>query len=227
MVRALALIAVLLSAGAAFSAPYWIDWEGDNWPESVGYTRSWGNLQGLHQGDGAHRTLENGVLTYDSLYDPGVFDYYYMHRPGQIDPGLAETFVLEWRLKVDAVNGSDDPGVGLFSDDAWGLGFAYTADHIRSVFENYLNIPFAPYVWHDYRVVSTDMRAYDLFIDGTLIHHGTLGHVITQSQASFGDGSQSASSLHHWDYFRFGVVPEPTAGLLLMCVMVWRGARRG
>jgi hypothetical protein len=226
MLRVPALIAVLFSAGAAFSTPYWIDWEGDDWPEAVGYERNWGDLQGQYHGSGAVRTLQDGVLTYDSLYDPGVCDFYFMDRPGQMDPRPGEQFVMEWRLKIDVVNGADDPGVGLFSDNAWGVGFAYGVDHISSVFENYLNIPFVPYVWHDYRVVSTDMRAYDLFIDDVLVRHGAFGQTIGPSEVTFGDGSQSASSLHHWDYFRFGVVPEPCALLSLMWVIAWRGARR-
>jgi hypothetical protein len=226
MLRVLALIAVLLSAGAAFSTPYWIDWEGDNWPESVGYERNWGDLQGQYHGSGAVRTLQDGVLTYDSLYDPGVCDFYVMDRPGQMDPGPGELFVMEWRLKVDAVNGAGDPDAGFFSDDAWALGYTYTADHISSVFEGYLNIPFAPYVWHDYRIVSSDMRSYDLFIDDVLVRHGAFGQTIGPSEVTFGDGSQSASSLHHWDYYRFGVVaPEPGALALAICAFAWRGAR--
>jgi hypothetical protein len=225
---AVLVIAVAGFVAPAVATPYFIDWEGDNWPEAVGYERNWGDLQGQYHGSGAVRTLEDGVLTYDSLYDPGVCDAYYMERPGQMDPDLGQLFVAEWRLKVDLVHGAGDPAVGFYGDDAWGLGYVYTEDHIRSVFEGYLNIPFAPYVWHDYRIVSSDMRAYDLFIDNVLVRHGAFVHVVTSSYAGFGDASQSASSLHHWDFFRFGVVvPEPSALLLLLWVTAWRGARRG
>jgi hypothetical protein len=86
-------------------------------------------------------------------------------------------------------------------------------------------------VWHEYRVVSADLRVYDLFVDGELVHQGTLEHVFPGSLAGFGDAGQNftSGSLHHWDYFRFGVVPEPCASelLVLMWVIVWRGARRG
>jgi hypothetical protein len=227
MLRVLAFIAVLLSGGAALSGPYWIDWQGDNWPESVGYERAWGDAQGLYHGTGAARTLQGGVLTYDSLYDPSVYDVYEMDRPGQIDPGPGEAFVMEWGLKVDAVNGASDPGLALFSDAGWGLFFLYTPDHIRSAWEGYLNIPFAPYMWHDYRLVSGDMRAYDLFIDGQLARRGTFAQVISESEVLFGDQSATASSLHHWDYLRFGVIPEPSGSLLLLWILAWRGARRG
>jgi len=101
----------------ATPARYLIAWEGDDWPENQGWTRSWGNWQGQYQGFGAYRTLENGILTYDSLYDPGVCDFYYMENFGPTAPGANEKFVFEWRLKVDVVSGAGDPGVGLKSHD--------------------------------------------------------------------------------------------------------------
>jgi hypothetical protein len=222
-------VLMALSGAPGLGNQFWSDWDGSDWPDALGYTRSWGNLQGPHQG-GANRTLENGILTYDSLYDPGVWDSYYMENFGPMDPGPNEIFISEWRLKVDVVNGDGDPGIGLKSDDGWMLGLMYTEDHIRSVFEGFLEIPFAPHVWHDYQVVSSDMRDYDLFIDGALAHQGTFEQIVPGSYVGWGEGSQSASSLHHWDYFRFGVVsPEPSAFqlVILMLLIVWRGARRG
>jgi hypothetical protein len=222
------IIAALLLAGTAWGTPYWIDWEGADWPENQGWTRNWGNWNGQYQGPGAYRTLEDGILTYDSLYDPGVCDFYYMDRPGQMDPGAGELFVMEWRLKVDQVNGSYDPTIGVFSDSAWVLGFEYAADHVSSVFENYATIPFIQGEFHQYRVVSPDMRNYALYIDGALAHEGAFVHVVSQSEFGWGDGVQGASSLHHWDYVRYGVIPEPSGyGVVLMWVTLWRSARRG
>jgi hypothetical protein len=232
--KCLTLWAVLLVVAGGFvgrarATPYWIDWEGTAWPEAVGFERNWGDAQGQYHGSGAVRTLEDGVLTYNSLFDPWVNDVYEMTRPGQMDPGPGETFVMEWRLKVDVVTGLFDPTVGAISDDAWGLSLAYAEDHICSVLDGMINIPIAPHVWHDYRVVSGDMRSYDLFVDGVLAHHGAFAHVITGSYVQFGDAWDPPSGVHHWDYFRFGVVsvPEPCALLSLMWVIAWRGARRG
>lgn len=221
---------VALGSVPALGAPFWIAWEGDDWPEAVGYTRSWGNWQGLHQG-GANRTLEDGVLTYDSLYDPGVWDSYYMEDFGLPELGSGEILVMEWKLKVDHAYSGGDPGVGLSSEDGWNLGYVFAEDHIRSLSEDYLQIPFAPYVWHEYRIVSSNLRTYELFIDGVLAHEGILEHVFPGSHAGFGDAGQNwhTGSLHQWDYFRFGIVPEPRASVLIMLfgVIVWRGARRG
>jgi hypothetical protein len=103
------LVAVLGGAGTGKSDTYWIAWEGEGataaLPEECGWSRNWGNWSGQFEGPGAYRTLENGVLTYDSLYDPGVFDFSYMNPGWQVDPELGEMLVMEWRLKVDAVTG--------------------------------------------------------------------------------------------------------------------------
>lgn len=206
------VVACWATCGALLAAePYWIAWEGDDFPESQGWTRMWGNWQGPYQGPGAHRTLEAGVLTYDSLYDPGVVDYSYIERPGGIDPPPGHLFVMEWKLKVDQVVGFADPTVGLFTDGAWALGFAFTPDTIYSTFENYLTIPIVAGAWHEYRVVSADMRAYDLFVDSLHARHGTFKPAFSASMIAWGDGAQGAASFHKWDYFRVGVIPEPVS----------------
>jgi hypothetical protein len=218
-------VTMLLAASAARASPYWIAWEGDDFPENQGWKRIWGNWQGPYQGPGAKRTLEGGVLTYDSLYDPGVVDYSYMERPGQIDPPPGHLFVMEWRLKVEQVTDIGDPDVALRSDEGWALGLLFGVDRIYSLFEGLLTIPIVPAVFHEYRVVSSDMRTYLLYIDGDLARRGSLVPKFVQSYVALGDGVQGSASVHSWDYFRFGVVPEPSPaiGLLLVVAGVtWR-----
>jgi len=212
------LIVSLLVVSAVSADQYWIAYEGNDFPENEGWTRVWGNWDGQYEGPGAIRTLEDGILTYDSLYDDGVYDFSKMYRPGQMDPGPGELFVMEWRLKVDQVDGRADPTVWVSSDDAWLLGLEFGYDRIYSVFEDYLQIPFAPEVYHAYRVESTDMREYDLYVDGEVARSGALRHLVGPSDIGWGDSIQGAASLHRWDYFRFGVVPEPS-GLALVCVL--------
>jgi hypothetical protein len=221
-------LTALLATGYARANQYWIDWEGEDWPENQGWTRVWGNRDGLFQGTGAVRSLHQGVMTSDSLYDPWVFDFSEISRPGSVDPGPGEFFVAQWRLRVDEnhPDGAGDQGVSICSDEAWALGYEFTIDHIRSAFEGYLDIPFQPLLWHDYEITSPNMRTYDLFIDGALRHQGTFQHLISKSYVAWGDGGQPISSLADWDYFRFGVVPEPSGLALLLCLAVWYGARR-
>jgi hypothetical protein len=215
-----AVLLALVAVAPAVAEPYWITWEGDDFPDNQGWTRVWG--KGQYQGPGAYRTLENGILTYDSLYDPGVYDFSRMERPGQMDPGLGELFVLEWRLRVEQVDGRADPDVGVCSDHAWAVGFEFAEDRIYSVFEHYLTIPIVPYVWHEYRLLSSDMRHYELFVDGAVVHAGVFVHKFVTSSIGFGDAIQGAASRHQWDYLRFGTVPEPGAAVLMSTLMVCR-----
>jgi len=228
MVRVLnIMLAMLIGAATARASPYWIDWEGDDWPENQGWTRVWGNWDGQYHGPGANRTLEDGILTYDSLYDPGVYDFSRMYRPGQMDPsGPEEMFVAEWRLKVSQVVGRADPTVGIFSDGAWALGLEFGYDRLYSVFEDYLVIPFEAGVFHSYRVVSPNMQTYELYIDYQLVRQGAFVNLVVPSEIGWGDGVQGAASLHSWDYFRFGVTPEPSSALVLVFSGACYGRRR-
>jgi hypothetical protein len=217
---------LLLSAAPALAAPYWIDYEADNpeqhFPEQEGWTRIWGNWEGQFHGSGAVRTLHDGTLTYDSLYDDGVYDFSQMVRPGQMDPHGQEVFVCEWRLRVDEVHGfmdPGDPGLALTSDEAWVLGFEFARDHIYSVFENYLEIPFTPGVFHDYRLLSPDMRVYTLYIDGVIAHEGALMPRFGTPRIGWGDSVEGAASLHDWDYFRFGAVLVPESNTLSLLLL--------
>jgi hypothetical protein len=209
------LLSVLLPAATAGATPYWIGWEGEGTtaglPEQSGWTRNWGNWQGAHQG-GAYRTLQDGVLTYDSLYDAGVYDFSKIVRPGQIDPDPGELLVMEWRLKVDAVTGwTYDPGVVLVSDTVKSVAFLFGNGIVRCGYENSVILPVTSGILHSYRVLSWDMVNYELFIDGQLAHVGPFEPHVSPSYVAWGDFVQGAASLHQWDYFRLYVVPEPAS----------------
>jgi hypothetical protein len=210
----LAVVAVLAMGAIARSETYWIEWDGADWPENMNppWIRSWGNWQGPHQG-GAIRTLEDGILTYDSLYDPGVYDYYYMDMAGGIDPGPGEVFLWQWTVKVDQLYGwYFDPDVALASDTAKRLGFGLAPDHIQSVFEDGVTIPVQAGLFHDYAVVSSSMLTYELYIDGDLVRIGSSWQGVSQSYVGWGDGVQGGASLHHWKRACFGAVVAPQEG---------------
>jgi hypothetical protein len=213
--RLVVALLTLALAAVGSSEPYWIAWEGEGdtagLPEEFGWSRNWGNWNGQYQGPGASPTLVDGILTFNSLYDRGVFDFYEMDRPGQIDPGPGEVFVMEWRLAVAQVMGSDDPAVAVGSDAERIVGFGYSANALISYFEPGVVIPI-PSGFHDYYMLSWDMLNYELYIDGELAHVGTFWQGVSESYVAWGDGTQGAASLHHWDYFRFGVLPTPQVG---------------
>lgn len=201
-----AVLAGLLLGGISKADTYWIAWEGNDpndWPEYDGWIR-------CYERPGADRTIENGVLTYAST-DTKIFDYYERYRPGALDCGPNELFVLEWRLWVESVTNSTDPGVCVHSDESWTVGLSFNAQFIHSSHEH-VDIPIPPGDWHAYALISPDMRSYDLFADGSLIWQGSFAQRYMQSRVTWGDGAQGVASVHHWDYLRFGVVLPPQAG---------------
>jgi hypothetical protein len=131
---------------------------------------------------------------------------------------------MEWRLAVDEVYGNAprpvDPTVAICSDDGWIVGIEYGHDRIYSGFEPDVSIEYSPGVFHDYQLLSADVRTYELYMDGLLIHSGSFWEGLPGGFVAWGDGVQGARSLTHWDYVRFGVVPEPAGGLLLSCAAV-------
>jgi hypothetical protein len=100
---------------------------------------------------------------------------------------------------------------------------------LRSSFESGVNITFEPGVFHTYELRSFDMRAYEFLIDNTVVRNGVFAEVITASEVSWGDSWQGSASLARWDYFEFGVVPEPQGivALGLFCVLFSASRRLG
>ena len=188
----LSAAAVLVFAATALAEPYWIAWEGDDFPENQGWQRNYGNWDGPNQG-GAYRTLEDGLLTIDSLYDDGVYDYYELRDNYPISLEPDELFVAEWRLKVDALQGLPvyDSAVGIHSDDYWIVALGFYPDHIESVFED-INIAIRADIWHNYRLETSDMRQYTLVVDGEPAHQGVLWNGVTSSRIGWGDVVQGS-----------------------------------
>ena len=207
------------------ASPYWVAWEGNDFPENEGWER-------IVNGVGpAERTLSNGIMTMDGLADQQIDDYYRMERP--IDPGQGEEFVMQWRLRVRKVVNSPlalfDPGLEVFSDDDWSLAFVLGTDFIRSFHES-IEIPFQAGLFHTFEVRTSDMRAYELLIDDSVVHVGSFWEpTFRSSRIEWGDYTRGSASLVDWDYFRFGVVPEPETGiatLALLCIGFGHSRRR-
>jgi hypothetical protein len=203
------LIAAL--SGSAPAEPYWVAYEGNDFPENEG----WGRVT---SGGGAERTIQDGILIIDGLRSVAVNDLYGRGRQ-PFDPGPGEVFRADWRLGIDQVIGVRDPGFAIFSQESWAVVFSWSTTFIRSEFEA-IDIPYQTSEMHEYSVVSSDMRNYQLFADGVLLHEGQFFQVFGNPHVRWGDGVQGAASLSRWDYVRFGVVPEPrtmtSLGVLLV-----------
>src|SRR5262245_3165514 len=111
-IRVVFLSGLLLAATVSARAEqYWVAWEGNDYPENEGWER-------IVDGPGpATRSIHEGVMTLDGRWDRQVDDYYRMDRT--LDPGMGESFVLQWRVRVVEVIGNPlglyDAGVGIFS----------------------------------------------------------------------------------------------------------------
>ncbi len=225
---------VLVAALGVLATPagadeYWITYEGNDFPEDVGWRRIYRNEDGWYEG-GAERWIENGIFTLDTRESAMICDYYGISC--QMDPDPGETFVAEWRLNIVQANQSMEVGVWMARDDPPGyVWLEYLEDEVWIGREHWSH-PIEPHVFHTYRIESTDMVDYSLCVDGEQVHQGAF-YTATDlnSCMAFGDpwyGGGNVTSLSQWDYVRFGVVPEPASltFVVLTGILLHRTARR-
>ncbi len=200
----LALLVVgCVSAGSA--EEYWVTWEGNDFPENEGWERDLWGPEPI-------RILEDGMMTLDTRETIALWDAYKMYR--SLDPGPGEVFLLQWRIRVDEVTGGTDPGLWLKTDNYRSIDFYLGIDHVD--LPGFVTIAeFEPWVFHTFEFRSSDMETFEFRLDGILTYEGTLLPSGYSSTVGWGDIVYGASSLATWDYVRFGIVPEPGAGLLL------------
>ena len=212
-------------AGPAMADSYWVSYEGNDFPENEGWERTFSDPNGVVGQGGAVRTIEDGVLTLDSRESVSIVDFYNWMRPVNPDPG--ETFRMRWRVLVDDVPSSYpwDPVAGVFSDNFTAVGFQIAEDRIRSTLEPGIETTLTPGVFHSFEFVSSDMDSYELYIDGVLGFTGSFVPVFEASRVGWGDGIEGASSLSKWDYFEFGVVPEPASAVMSLALIWLAGPR--
>ena len=207
MIRMLCLGALLaLAVCGASGDEYWIAYEGNDFPENEGWRR-------ITFGGGANRFLNQGNLVIDSLASTQIADFYEMRRNGELDPDPGELFLMQWRLKIEEIVGFMDISLGVNSDEKWAIALEMNMNTIRSSLEG-LTASFDPGVFHVFALTSTNMRTYELRIDGKPAINGQFRLFFDSSRVAWGDGVQGSASLSQWDYFRFGVVPEPSSALL-------------
>jgi hypothetical protein len=222
--RTILLLGFLTAAASA--TPYYVGFEGDRMPEEVpGYVRHFG-------GGGATRSIEtdpngNNYLVIDSLASQMIYDYAVC--PRQMDPyGPEEVFGAEWRLAVVEQYGYYNDVAGFVSDGGNWVAFEYALDHVTSLGDGSWSYPISVGDFHTYRIESPDMETYRLWVDAYLVHAGAWEPGVTYAAGLFGDPSQGAGarSLAKWDYFRFGVVPEPDSVIQILLVCVCAAAHR-
>jgi len=213
---AIAALLVVIVPSVALAEPYWIAYEGNDYPENEGWTR-------YATDPPAQRWLQDGSLFLDSRAGVHTVDNYTIYFNGGLDPEPGETFIMRWRLNVHESAPWEDPGVYIISDDLYSVEFLFAEDNLLSLYEPSVYVQFEPGVFHEYELRSTDMRTYELYLDGGLVVNGVFFEGLFTPRVGWGDVT-GGRSLAAWDYFRFGVVPEPGAAvLLLMCAAFPRG----
>jgi len=217
MLRWLMFLTVLLYATVPIATAelYWVAYEGNDYPENEGWER-------ITRGGGASRSLADGIMTLDGLDSIEITDILRMNRP--LNPEAGEQFVVQWRLRINKVgnpNSEYDPGLAVYSDDAWHFIMVMGVDETRSILEQ-KSVAFGPGVFHAWEFRSSDMRTYTLFVDGLVVDTGSfIQSGAVESRISWGDLVAGSNSHSDWDYFRFGIVPEPPSSisvLVLLCV---------
>ena len=221
MMRILCFLSVVtLSVSGGRADEYWFAYEAtDRFPEEEGWRR-------FTTGGGAVRSLENGQLIIDGRRSIEITDRYEMNLEGNLDPDPGERFVARWRVRVDEVSSNFDAAVAIEADDNRAVLFLYEENRVFNWYDPAASAQFTPRVFHDFEFRSSDMRAYELRIDGLLAVSGSFRPSLGESRVGWGDATQGTSSLTTWDYFRFGVVPEPGPVVMLLITLTAMLRRR-
>lgn len=200
--------------GVALAEPYWVEWTGDAFPETDGWTR-------YSSDPPAERWLEDGSLFIDSRADWFITEEYGQPRPGEMTPGPGERFVMVWRVKVREIIGSAAPGVAVWSDDQHAVSLDMGMDFIEDPHDG-TAASFAPNQWHEFALRTEDMLSYELYIDGALGMEGEFYESYFPLAGAYWGDKTSHRALSEWNYVGFGMVPEPASLLgFILLHMVW------
>lgn len=203
---------IALAAGRAAGDQYWVAYEGNDFPENEGWLRTYGDGT-FPPSDQPDRSLENGELVISTARDPSLWEYYSRIL---LDPEPGERFEAEWRTRTEILSGPFDNGVVFARSQPPGhVSFRFQSNGLLVRTDDIL-IPLDVTISHEFRFQSMNMSEYSLWIDGKQVYEGVFdSNSLLHGYVAFGPDVQGASSISSWDYFRYGVVPEPNALLLI------------
>jgi hypothetical protein len=171
-----------------------------------GWVRSFGNTHGGSPIDTRRIDGATGCFVIDSTGSSWAWDEVRKSRP--IDPPPGGALVVEWRVFVAVSQGWGDTCVWLAGDVNEEIVFVFRANRIYSILEEWEYL-FAPDQFHSFRLESSDMASYSLWLDNEHIWDGTWSSPTGwHSTVAFGDSwtGGGSGSLTYWDYVRFGTV---------------------
>jgi hypothetical protein len=207
-----AFIATLLCTGAVMAGV--ATYEGDVFPEFVGWERV-----GTFDAD---RSIVDGWLVIEvdlGLWAPLPYGELDAYKRG-IAEFAGQTFFLEWRCITDAPN-SEIYGTGGSIINAWGGGVSYhvtmAQDQVRFRRDNsipFLFVNIEPGVPHTYRVELYGDQLYTWYIDGAVVDSGVPEGPFPNAdgQIIWGSRMWMTPSANHWDYVRYGTIPQDGSG---------------
>ncbi len=214
---------ILLGGAGGRAERFWVAYEGDDYPENQGWERVYGDEHGPGSG-GAVRSLADGIFTLDGLYSNAVVDFYVKDRA--FDPGPGEKFVAEWRVLVDPASDPYDVNVGIWRAVSPGYAYFQLGPSGVRIRPGLVTIGLQEGVFHSYRFESVDMHSFTLDIDGAITFSGSFyDNTTLQYSVAFGDTVDGQVSRSHWDYVRYGIVPEPCSAAAVLFSWILLGHR--
>jgi hypothetical protein len=214
------LIAAVILIGwlASPARGYYIDYEGDVFPEDDGWTL----IGDSPNPDQYSHSIEDGVYTIDAAAEGGAFISYeksFTANTNQI--------IYEWRIGSSNNDGStvfNGTLLGDYKKSVFivGLHKDYVDAHF---FEDYSSPTFeyicsqlenAPF--HIIQIISNG-ALYSYFIDGIPIGTYTLQDPVNVTQKitwGFMKNSHNIPTTSKWDYVRVNTVPEPSNILMML-----------
>lgn len=214
----------IIGPGRAHASPV-VSFEGDIFPEADGWSRE----TSLYF---SNRSIEQGWLVQQAEIVPqnppnldlSEDDFY---RRSIAEFTGAEGFFLEWRVVTDGPR-YGFPNVAPASIVAYGfrnVGYHFTIadDQVRLIRDNLLPLVYVDIesgVPHTYRLELYGAESYSFLIDGQVVDSGVPEGAYPTADSAIVFGGRAVHSVElttvRWDYIRYGVIPEPATGLLLL-----------
>jgi len=191
-----AVLAGLLLGGPARADLPCVAYEGNQFPVPEGWEEE-------KYGGGAELELVDGTLVIDGWASTSISDFF--HQDLTALPGPNQYLRVDWRLRVDQVQGFADPGMQIASPQG-SVVLIYQINRIYSIFEGWVS-DFTAGEFHDYTFISSDMETYTLYVDGVLVWAGQFHGVNYPPNIEWGDYMRGgAASVSTWDHVRFEVI---------------------
>ncbi|MBU0638067.1 MAG: hypothetical protein KKB50_04320 [Planctomycetes bacterium] len=212
---------LLLSTPVAQADPFYLRYDPHEgrFPEQEGWGRYWSDPE-----DKLIRSVDNGVFRLDTRGSAYIWDTYEAISSAFI-LGPAEELRVRWRmhtLETDADYGRSDVVLivineaGAYAEVFLAAEYVSEDEILGGTAEHFW--PIDPALAHTYDFVSTDMLAYDLYVDGQHAFQGQFHDYAwrPKPRIAFGDAIVGYTSLSEWEYVEIEVIPEPNTALTLL-----------